>query len=839
MYGSDPVQRTAGRKAQSLLLCMLCLILPTQPSHPQVAFPPAVNIPRHQTAARPAADLRYPDGGEDQTGSTAAHPVEQRHRYPEPAQTRGVPGPGFAAPVRLPATPAAELTGKTQGAPVPRADPLIVPHFCQRHLVVQQILLKAVADATQRTRACETVTAADLATVTALTLEVGVGHAPLQPRDFAGLPHLTRLELVAPNIVLALWPKDLLVDTPDLQELRLTFYHVLIPLPLIQNLPHLASVPHYDYGAVKQDLPVGRLADLLEHLPALRYVTFDLTDVKTLPTQLLAHNSQLHGLTLFNQHTVPSGPYGPFLDPDDLMRLPPDLLHYTPALKHLEVSGITGPLPAGLLDHVPAFRKLAVRGLVHPSSLPDRLLAHNAHLESLTLHMWSNYFKWTSHNAELPADLLAYTPRLLALDLQSDQFKLLPADLLAPVPWLQKLTLVPPLYSFALPAELLSNSAYLQELLMATGGKLPDLSHNPLLRTLDFARLPSTPLARLPLLEELRIHVSGLDPGAAETLGRNPHLRVLKITWLNTLPPNFLAHNPALQSLQIGDLHIAPDELPRELLAHEHQIDTLRIHMRFSANMGHSDLLADFLRYTPQLQNFELKLVSQEAYLTSKVLANSLQLRKFKLQASLQALPEDFLWRNEQLQDLELRSDYLTSLPARLLHNSPRLQHLALSTPALASLPDDLLAAVPHLQKLYLYSEKLPALPSSLLAHNPQLRELTLQVPTLTSMPKDLLHYAPRLQHLTLNTHGSSGVYGLLQTLPEDFLCCNPELQNLRVILYNTPRTLPPTLLVNMHWPHLRELVIIPADPHLVVPPDLLAKSPYLRVVTVYNGPGP
>ena len=675
------------------------------------------------------------------------------------------------------------------GLPVPD------PNVCQRHPVVQGALLTAVAGTSQEMRTCVSLTATELEAVTSLTLELGVGHIPLQTGDLAGLSHLTQLAITAPAGVVVLWSQDLLRNTPALQELRLEFYEARISSRYLQVLPHLA--PIINTGAwERQDLSGERLRGLMAQLPALQFLTLDGVDMKTLPDRLLIHNGRLRRLAISNQHTVPAGSYGAFLDPEDLLRLPRDLLAYTPLLEELALTGITGPLPPGWLQPVPALRTLAVRGLMRPDSLPERLLASNPGLKALTMHLWDNPHRWKSYEDELPADLLAYTPQLQVLDLLSFQLKAVSADLLAPVPQLQQLRLRSP-YHIALPQGLLRHSSNLREVYFHTGGAWPDLSHNPQLRKLegtDPPKLGKDQLARLPLLQEL--HFRPADPLAS--LAFNPHLHTLT-GGLDAAPGDWLVHSPQLRSLELYSRFAAEDRVQqRDLLASTPQLRSLRV--RFGG--AHGRLPADFLQPVPHLQSLEISGLQSPASLPERALTHVPQLRQFTLWApSLRVFPEDFLQLNAQLQALTLELGDQEFLPSSFLHHTPQLQHFKLRSNAVTAIPADFLV------------------------QNPQLQTLALTLPKLEALPAGLLRNTLQLKRLSLNTYGWDGAYGFLLTLPADFLVYTPELQYLSL---NLPNAVLPASLFR-HLPHLRELRAGGTGTQVSLPADLLIRSPYLR----------
>ncbi len=495
------------------------------------------------------------------------------------------------------------------------------------------------------------------------------------------------------------------------------------------------------------------------------------------------------------------------------------------------------------------------------TDLPADLLAHTPRLERLEVAQVA-----PTNFLVLPTGLLRYTPLLTHLSLGYARNNLvgrfnvgLPADLLAPVPHLESLTIVNHLPAKEL-APLLAHLPLLTHLHMKSSGSVPEtlLAGMPRLTHLELnvdetAALPAHLLAALPRLTHLTLRVTGVDGTAtlpARLLAQVPALthltlEVVGMAWPNgslsasslVLPDGFFAHVPRLTALTLDVTGTLP--LPARFLAPVPQLTELRM------DMGHTTSLpADFLTHAPHLETLSLGV------------------------ERLEALPAGFLSHAPRLKAVHL-SDWeyghppgLTSLPEGFLAHAPRLVELHLRVPRLQALPPGFLTHAPHLETLeldYVRYERynfenvgikkvtpLASLPEGFLSHVPRLRQLKLELGLVTAFPADFLAHAPQLRHLSLDANGVS-------VLPPDFLARHPGLETVR-LLANGVADLPRgfldrspnlrSLLLDLqqvealpegfltHAPRLHSLKL---DVNRVagLPPDFLAHAPHLTYLNL------
>ena len=586
--------------------------------------------------------------------------------------------------------------------------------LCTRNPAVQAALQRAVASPGQALPPCGTVTGPALAGVTALELELGLGHAPLRRRDLAGLPGLRQLTLDVPAYQFPWWPPDLLAEVSGLQVLHLTLAaddpqvpwlrdtfadDLELPLALRDTLPTLALVAQSqqwdeaqrDYGG----LSARKLQALLAATPELRVLTVD----------------------------------GFFRE------LVPELLAATPALRELVLRGAFQAPPAALLVPVPHLQHLTLASPLF-LGLPPTFLTPTPELQVLTLH-FRDYNKYNPYlRVDWPAGFLQGAPALRELHLSSGVPLALTPDWLDNTPRLEVLNLA------------VENNDM--------GGPLPDL--------------PEDMLARVPQLHTLAF-TGNYTPYLA-WLRHAGQLRTLTLDLRHrkALPPDLLHYTPHLQSLELDLPNL--ERLPSTLLQYTPALQTLTLVL---SNL--QALPPNFLQSTPQVQTLTLKTPSLQQ-MPAALLQFTPQLRTLELQAgSLRVLSDDFLQSTPQLQTLTLGLSNLETWPDHLL-DVPQLRHLALAVRSTNTLwPPDLLRYNSQLQTLaldwylvgpFLHQHGYPPFPGGLLEYTPHLRTLDLRS-NFRYLPADLLVPVPQLQALTLR--------GVFRDLPGFLLKPVPQLQ--------------------------------------------------------------
>ena len=642
--------------------------------------------------------------------------------------------------------------------------------LCSRHLVVQGAVLEALGRGYRAGPACAAVTGAELATVDHLALILGIGHAPLQRRDFAGLSGLTRLSLDAPDLLLRWWPPDLLAEVPALEDLHLYLRHNRPDLPfeldqaLMQALPLLSDIeimPTHEKWGYPHQLPSGlignRVRAFLAYTPELRQLSV-VGDFHTMPADLLAATPHLRRLTLKGRFW---DEYGGWVVPNSWSGIPKGLLAPVPGLTHLTMYGNLENLSPAFLEPVPHLQYLVLLGHSLPPHWPSNdvlsaMLVATPHLQHLSLMGgW-----WT----EPSADLLETVPGLRSLHLvfgvshpKNPTKMRLPVGFLAPVPRLARLNLYWDVRD-VLPRDLLHHTPDLLELTVS------DWLHP----TEDFLQF-------VPRLRELRGPV--------------------RLTPATVMPP------PQVQHMTI---YVSGAHWPEELLAQLTQVTAL-------------ELLFDYCYGAPSPPVLPV-LPGQLSRLTSLTIDVD----------CLEELPVELLAPVPQLTALTLKVNSLEELPVELLAHVPQLTALTLDVNSLEELPVELLAHVPQLTALTLKGDSLEELPVELLAPVPQLTTLTLESDSGPGLPAELLRYTPDLQHLVLEF----GAVGHLSGLPAELLRYTPDLQHLVLehrTLYHVPADLPAELL--QYTPHGQALEYVHRGyrarptgmhPHRVVPFSLL-----------------
>ncbi|MCY3657935.1 MAG: hypothetical protein OXG36_02815, partial [Caldilineaceae bacterium] len=421
---------------------------------------------------------------------------------------------------------ALDVTWKTIESPLPETAAPVATHsgpgVCGRHLVVQGALLEALGRGHRAGPACATVTWAELARVNHLALTLGLGHAPLQRRDFAGLSGLTSLSLETPDLMVRWWPSDLLAEVPTLENLHLDLrdgkissdLSIELDKALMQALPLQSDIEvrnskgrHY---WLPPDLIGNRVRELLGRTPRLRRLTLE-GNFPELPADLLAATPHLRRLTLRNRGWFRGGSR---FYPNSWRVNPEGLLDPIPGLTHLTLQGRFVDLVPEFLEPVPHLQHLVLQGgqLPHYEVLQAMLVA-TPNLQHLSL-VSDNWF-------QPPADLLEAVPRLRSLRMvfghihpknQFDTRMRLPIGFLAPVPRLTRLTLF---WDWSigddLPRDLLHHTPDLLELTVSALHPTEDfLQFVPHLRELrgPVVLTPAT-VVPPPQVQPLAIHVPG------------------------------------------------------------------------------------------------------------------------------------------------------------------------------------------------------------------------------------------------------------------------------------------------------------------------------------------
>ncbi|MCY3658821.1 MAG: hypothetical protein OXG36_07350 [Caldilineaceae bacterium] len=499
--------------------------------------------------------------------------------------------------------------------------------------------------------------------------------------------HLQRLSLESDNHIIEL-PEGLLRNNSQLQTLDLKITSLdSVPKDLLQNSPELREARLH---TCVQGWPV----DFLAHNPQLQILHLRSDRLEALPSNFLGNNPQLRELSIdTGSQDVPDDllRYTPILETANLRnftQLPKEFLVGTPHLQKLQVS-VRGTIPVDLLAPVSQLHSL---GLIVESEtmIPAKLLTHVPQL---------THFGLDFVGGKLPAELLAYTPRLKSLRLSGwSDLEPLPANLFVHNPQLQSLDLQVR-YLAVLPDDLLAHNPQLQSLK---------------LENYELKALPTQFLAHNPQLQSLELYGSGLDSLPPNLLVHNPHLESLSIDAdrLLYLPTNFLDRNPQLQSVSVDANRLL--YLPANLFAHNSQLQTLSVSGRSLAALP-----ADFLA-----QNLQLKYLS----LGSEV---------------LNTLPVNILASNLLLQKLSFTLPRVGAIPPQLRQISC-LQTLFLSMHNVKALDPGILSDVPCLQGLYIRTGPFFELPHDFLLNAPQLRHLHLN-DSAVDVPTDLLAVAPHL----------------------------------------------------------------------------------------------
>ena len=369
--------------------------------------------------------------------------------------------------------------------------------------------------------------------------------------------------------------------------------------------------------------------------------------------------------------------------------------------------------------------------------LPDpAAFVHVPQLTRLTLSEAPKPLRWGEAREPLPPGFLAPVPRLTHLTLRLPQLEAWPSDLLAYTPDLIRLEL---------------QSAPLRALSPAFLAPVPRLTHLALRLEVP----PPAPAVPQPL-------PSPLPPAF---LAPVPQLTHLALECAPRLPPDFLVPVPRLTHLTLCFGYHNRESLPFDFLAPVPRLT----HLTLDAIPG--SLPPDFLAFVPRLTHLTgavphsphaLKYVPRLTHVVATRLSGDAFVRDWGDQSFAYTPHLTYV-----------RLDYFGSphVPSNFLPHAPHLKHLSLLAPFLQTLPSDFLAHAPRLERLDLFAPALRALPTGFLAHAPRLTHLDLHhlsgairslrqlirlsheedlQPALTTLPPDFLAHAPRLAYLNL-----------------------------------------------------------------------------------------
>ena len=386
----------------------------------------------------------------------------------------------------------------------------------------------------------------------------------------------------------------------------------------------------------------------------------------------------------------------------------------------------------------------------------------------------------------LPEDLLAQTPRLQALQVQTGVVNWLPADFLDPVSHLENLAVESDisLAKASIDQDLLLDmssyaprSAYF-ELIPGQGdltkpeflAQIPALAQFRL-TTWEKIDIPSTFLASALDLQHLVIDAWINDTLPANFLANTPRLEhlTLKASSVSKLPDSFLAASTNLKQLTLtfGNL----PELPEDFLVNASMLEQL------SLDISTIDALpANFLSYMPILRKLTLVFNTGRQDVSPGFLARTPLLEEMYMYGRMKTLPEDFLANAPNLRKLSLRVESLEEVRANLVKSLPNLSSLSLEIRELNPLPVGFLDDIPQVVHLTLRINGANHLSPSFLTYTPQLEKLVLNIPKVVSWSQDSLAHTPQLQTIVLSAD-------LLQTLPPGFLADIPRLQNVDLFL--------------------------------------------------------
>lgn len=590
--------------------------------------------------------------------------------------------------------------------------------------------------------------------------------------------------------------------------------------------------------------------DLLVHSPQLTQfkLRFKLDDHEptALPATLLAFTPLLENLTLelkywprndTGQYQVPAGllHFVPFLRRLEIYsdaNFSLDFLEPVPKLTYLDVRGSGSTfyarhwlkstpelshlrLTEGFIPHenllapVPNLKLLDFRVGTFGKlpSFPEGFLRHTPQLDSLTLVL--------RDAKTIPADLLSYTGELTELSLDFGEIlKTFPDDLQISLPNLNRLSLtVRGLFGTTIGEDFLLSAPRLTHLTLKYSARSYRRDH--------ILTLPGNFLARAPQLQSLTIDVGKLDPFPTDLLAYTPHLKAFSLNDSESedVPWEILQSTPELEDLFLN--LPAVTDLPPELLTAAPKLRKLD----FSFD-PETELSSGFLANMPLLE--ELKF--QAETVPPGFLDSATQLKSITLKTD-NGIPHGFLSTATNLESLDLVDNKSTSVPDDfLIHDFPRLKHVRLQMVALQELPDGFLARAPALEEVWFdrisvgWGKEwlMTALPSRFLTDAPRLDTVVMYLDAVSDLPDGFLQNSPRLRRITLSAPG-------MAHLPSGFLSNTPYLIDAYLELGSIPTLGEGTL---ASTPKLARLTFT-ARSILQLPDRFLASAPHLQYIWI------
>ena len=223
-----------------------------------------------------------------------------------------------------------------------------------------------------------------------------------------------------------------------------------------------------------------------------------------------------------------------------------------------------------------------------------------------------------------------------------------------------------------------------------------------------------------------------------------------------------MAHTPRMQTLKIEENTL--EDLPANLFRYTPRLAHLSLG---SGSRQDLDLPVDLLAYTHHLESLQLE-GRHPAEPTQQLLAHTPRLTRLTVMSST-PLPETFLANVPRLTHMKIKEGFKPCATPELLASVPHLRHVAVRMAAeareMACLDRALRLHTPALVELHVELQDLHDLDSEILPGLPRLTRLNLDVGGLTRLSAQLLAEAPELTHLTLR----GGTRDAALTLPEGF----------------------------------------------------------------------
>ncbi len=482
--------------------------------------------------------------------------------------------------------------------------------------------------------------------------------------------------------------------------------------------------------------------------------------------------------------------------------------------------------------------------------LPGSLLAFTPRLQQLSLE--------TRGPITLPKDLLRYTPQLQSLSLGLNAHTVndelvLPEELLSPVPHLVSLhwrdrfryssgLLEGVLYYAPQLTDLTINSRHflLSDNLLSF---LPRLVQLRVEGGLDFCRTPdflapATPLTHLTLRLEGIYQMRCLSQSLHQ---HDPNLTQLRIdlAGLQGLTDEFLPHLPHLTHLTLDVAGVTT--LSSGWLSQFPNLVSLQLH-----DSNHSwhrvasplALLETFLVHTPKLTNLSLRL-GRLTRIAPNLLEPVPNLQQLELTVGSEgALPDDLLAQVSELETFSVSVETFDAIPTGFLDDLAQLKELSIhfrhydKYDSSDSLPEDFQIDAPRLETFSLSSDQLASLPDNFLLDTEKLTHLSLNVPNLQEWPSFFLMHTPALEFLEMKYgYGKNGkeIHGL-HSVPPHFLADAPNLIHLNLGAADRVQELPAGFLANSSKLEYLDLAVNVTE----LPENFLAQHPQLKTVKLF-----